>query len=51
MKRKYEIKLVVPHDQIQLANDLIAAGYEKAGVSFDGIELIRTEKKSKSKRK
>jgi hypothetical protein len=51
MKRKYEIKLVVPHDQIQLANDLYVAGYNRSWITWDGIELVRKEKKSKSKRK
>lgn len=48
MKRRYEIKLVVPHNEIQLANDLTALGYKQTWVTFDGIELIQ---QSPSKRK
>ena len=49
--KKYEIKLVVPHSEIQLANTYLKNGYKQTWVSFEGVTLIKTNKSKKGGRK
>lgn len=49
MKKPYQIKVVIPHDQVELANEYLQNGYEQTWVRFEGVVLVKRNKKNKKK--
>jgi hypothetical protein len=47
MKKQNQIKVIIPHNEVELAQSYLDNGYEQTWVRFEGVVLVKRNKKKK----